>query len=99
MVVVTFFKSLDEQKNFVHNLITKIVGMMEDKTFHLYASHDLEDQEKFYSLFKFENVMIESIKPGIELELKDYIKEMKNETFQKNIVQEILQDKSFWNNK
>ena len=99
LVVVTFFKSLDEQKNFVEKLITKIVGMMEDKTFHLYASHDLEDQEKFYSLFKFENVMIESIKPGIELELKDYIKEMKNETFQKNIVQEILQDKSFWNNK
>ena len=48
--IIPLYKSLDEQKCFVKELVGKIASMINDKTFYLYAAYDLEDQEKFYSI-------------------------------------------------
>lgn len=92
---IPLFKTDEERYYFAKDFVKKIAIMMEDKTFYLYLSQDFEDQEKFYSLFKFDNVIVENIKPGIELELKDYIKELQDNFVQEKVVQAILEDKKF----
>lgn len=94
--IIPLYKSLDEQKCFVKELVGKIASMINDKTFYLYAAYDLEDQEKFYSMFKFDNVLVESIKPGTELELNKYALQLQEADVQNSLVQEILEDKRCW---
>jgi len=94
--IVPLFQSSAEQKSFIEVLVKKIASMMQDKTFYLYTAHDLEDQEKFYTMFKFDNAIIESIKPGTEFELKNYVGELQEEAIQEGVVNEILKDNRCW---
>lgn len=94
--IVPLFQSSDEQKSFIESLVKKIASMMKDKTFYLYTAHDLEDQEKFYAMFKFDNAIIESIKPGTEFELKKYVGELQEESVQEGVVKEIIMDSRCW---
>lgn len=93
--ITAFFKNAEEKKEFVEKFIKKIALMMKDKSFYLYAAYAAEEQEKFYSLFQFDNVVVGSIKPGVELELKEYVAPLQEESVQHNVVQEILKDKAF----
>lgn len=95
-IIIPFYQTADERKKFVENLVEKIALMMADKTFYLYASHELEDQNKFFSIFEFDKVMVENIKSGTELELKDYVNDLQKENVKENVVQEILKDKKIW---
>jgi hypothetical protein len=89
-------KVIEERKIFAKALVDKIASMMKDNTFPLYASNDLEDQEKFYSLFNFDMVMIEHIKPGVELELKDYVEYLQEDYIKNEVAKEIVKDEKFW---
>lgn len=100
-IIVTSFKYLplfdtwDEQCIFISSFVKKLAEMMEDKTFYLYMAEDAEDIDKFVDMFKFENAVIEYIKPGVEMELNDFIKEMKDVSIQQKLVEKILSDKKF----
>lgn len=93
--ITALFKNVEEKKKFVEKFVNKIALMMKDKSFYLYAAYDTEEQEKFYSLFQFENVVVGSIKQGVELELKEYVELLQDESVQHNVVREILEDKTF----
>lgn len=95
-IILPLFHSYEERHCFAELLVKKIANMMQDKTFYLYLSHDLEDQEKFYSLFKFDNVIVENIRPGTELDLKGFVQELQDEAIQERVVQEIMADEKFW---
>ena len=46
--------------------------------------------------FKFDNALVESIKPGTELELNKYALQLQEADVQNSLVQEILEDKRCW---
>lgn len=94
--VVPFFVSEEDQEKFVINFVSKLASMMKDKSFYLYASSDLSDQEEFYDAFNFKDAIIEKIKPGTEIELRDYVDQLQNPATQKELTHEILKDKRCW---
>ena len=85
--VLPFYQTAEERKDFVTNLVKRVASMMADRTFCLYASHELEDQNKFFAIFKFEKAIVENIKLGTEIELREYVKELQSEIVQENVIQ------------
>jgi len=93
--IIPIFKTDPERKKFIAEFVTRLIEMLKNKTFHLYLSDDYEDVEKFYAEFKFDNVIIDNIKEGVELELSNYLEYMQKQNIKEFIINELEKDKKF----
>ena len=90
--VIPLYKTEDQKKKFVTELLKKIASMMKDGSFGLYTSHEVTDQEKFYSLLKFDDAIIESVTLGAEFNLRKYEEELQDPETQSKVVDEIMKE-------
>lgn len=93
--IIILCNSETDRQAFIKEFINKIVIMMNNKTFYLYTSPIPEDQEKFYAQFNYKNAMIEYIKEGVEVELKEYMTVLQEETIRNKVIQKLIEEKNF----
>ena len=91
----SWFSTYEQQSDFVRLLVQKVSQMLKDRTFYLYLSEDHDDIDRFYAEFKFDNAIVDNIKPGVEIELKTYLDDLQKEWVQQGVAQELLKDKKF----
>lgn len=90
--IIPCWKTEEQKREFVTELVKKVAITMKDHSFHLYMSHESVDQEKWYSLFKFDAAVVESVMLGTEFELKKYVEYLQDPEIQTRVVQEIMED-------
>ena len=90
------FTQEDERHSFIREFVTTLSKMLTNKNFYLYMSSDPNDIDKFYNEFEFDTVIVEEIRPDVEIKLREYICDiLQDEDSRESLIAALIQEHEF----
>ncbi len=94
--IIPFYQNENEKEKFIKDFVEKIYLLIKQNKFSLHYSNNLDDQLQFLEVFRFEEAVIDKIKPGVEIELKKHLALLEDKNARVEITKEIIRDDRCW---